>query len=249
MSHLKTALFAGAALTLAGAAAAQDATGGKPDFTGSWTNYRAGNVAGAFTGTGDQMQLTEFGQRAADDFNSLIEGTDHGAGNSCVGSGMPASMLGSGGYPMEIIQRPEQVFVLYEAHAEIRRLYIGDEAQDASMFFPERNGYSTARWEGDRLIVETTNLKTQVDTRYPHSDQAHIVEEYYLDGETEDGARILVAEMTMTDPVFLEEPFTTTKRWQEMEDYHVLTYECSEPKWLDEMAGLYEEAGLEMVQE
>ena len=53
----------------------------------------------------------------------------------------------------------------------------------------------------------------------------------------------------MTDPLWLEEPFTTTKRWQALADYHVLTYECTEPLWLDEMAQLYEEAGLEMVQE
>ena len=158
-------------------------------------------------------------------------------------------MLRSGGYPMEIIQRPEQLFVIYEAHNEIRRIYIGDEARDPSDFFPERNGYSTAHWEGDRLIVETTRLKTQVDSRYPHSNQATIREEYYLGEPLADGTRVLVNELTMTDPAWLEEPFSTVKRWQAFSDYHVLTYECSEPKWLDEMEGLYREAGLEMVQE
>jgi hypothetical protein len=97
--------------------------------------------------------------------------------------------------------------------------------------------------------VETSRLKTQVDTRYPHSNQATIREVYYLDTPLEDGTRVLTAEMTMTDPLWLEEPFTTTKRWQQMADYHVLSYECSEPKWLDEMSALYEAAGLEMVQE
>lgn len=247
---LATLTIGACALGLAaGAAAAQDATGGKPDFTGAWTTYRAANVAGAFTAPGGQPQLTAEAEKARDDFVSVTQGTNHGAGNSCVGGGMPSSMLGSGGYPMEIIQRPEQLFVLYEAHSEIRRIYIGDEAGDPENFFPERNGYSTAHWEGDRLIVETTNLKTQVDSRYPHSHAATIHEEYYLGEPTDSGARVLVAEMTMTDPLWLEEPFTTTKTWQEMEDYHVLTYECAEPKWLDEMEGLYEEAGLEMVQE
>lgn len=249
MSYVKTTLLACAAFGFAAAAHAQDVTGGKPDFTGAWTTYRAANVAGAFTAPAGAPQYTPEAQKAIDDFQSIIEGTNHGAGNSCVGSGMPGSMLGSGGYPMEIIQRPEQLFILYEAHNEIRRVYIGDEARNPEDFFPERNGYSIGRWEGDRLIVETTNLKTQVDTRYPHSNQAEIVETYYLGEPNEDGARVLVAEMTMTDPLWLEEPFTTTKMWSEMEDYHVLNYECSEPLWLDEMEGLYEEAGLEMVQE
>ena len=50
-------------------------------------------------------------------------------------------------------------------------------------------------------------------------------------------------------PRWLEEPFTTTRRWQELKDYHVKSYECTEPKWLDELDTLFEKAGLEMQQE
>lgn len=238
------ALSLGLCIGTAGLAAAEP-----PDFSGAWGTYRAPAGAGAFSAPADELKLTEEARAARNDFLSVTEGTDHGSGNSCVGYGMPASVLGSGGYPMEIIQRPEQLFVIYEAHNEIRRIYIGDEAGDPESFFPERNGYSTAHWEGDRLIVETTRLKTQVDSRYPHSDQAMIREEYYLGEPLEDGTRVLVNELAMHDPAWLEEPFSTVKRWQEIDGYHVLTYECSEPKWLDEMEGLYHEAGLEMVQE
>jgi len=222
-----------------------------PDFTGSWTTYRGnpGAPGGPTRFMGAELKLTEEARKARRDFITVTEGTNHGAGNSCVGSGMPGSMLGSGGYPMEILQRPEQLFVIYEAHNEIRRFYIGDEADDPQNYFPERNGYSVAHWEGDRLIVETTNLKTQVDSRYPHSDEATVREEYYFDEPLDDGTRVLAADLVMTDPLWLEEPLITTKRWQELGDYHVLTYECTEPLWLDEMTELYEEAGLEMVQE
>lgn len=237
-------LALGACIAAAGARAAE-----QPDFNGSWTTFRGGAGAGAFNAPRAAPKLTEQAQAARNDFLSVTEGTNHGAGNACVGYGMPASVLGSGGYPMEIVQRPEQLFVIYEAHSEIRRIYIGDEAGDPARFFPERNGYSTARWEGDRLIVETTRLKTQVDSAYPHSDQATIREEYYLGEPLEDGTRVLVNELTMVDPAWLEEPFSTVKRWQQLSDYHVLTYECSEPKWLDEMETIYEEAGLEMVQQ
>jgi hypothetical protein len=220
-----------------------------PDFSGSWTIYRGNGGAGAFRAPAGELKLTAEAIKAQQDFLSVTEGTNYGAGNACVGYGMPGSMLGSGGYPMEIIQRPEQLFVIYEAHNEIRRFYIDDEAQNPADFFPERNGYSTAHWEGDHLIVETSRLKTQVDSRYPHSNMAEIREEYYLDTPMEDGTRVLVAEMVMTDPMWLTEPFVSTKRWQEMGDYHVLTYECSEPLWLDEMERLYNEAGLDMIQE
>jgi len=220
-----------------------------PDFSGAWSTYRGNGGAGAFAAPPGQIKLKPEAEAARADFASVTDGTNYGAGNACVGYGMPASMMGSGGYPMEIIQRPEQLFVIYEAHNEIRRIYIGDEAQDPADFFPERNGYSTAHWEGDHLIVETTRLKTQVDSRYPHSHEATIREEYYYDTPMQDGTRVLVAEMVMTDPLWLEEPFGSTKRWQAMSDYHVLSYECSEPKWLDEMEGLYKDAGLKMLQE
>lgn len=219
------------------------------DFNGAWTVFRGGGGAGAFGGPRAELKLTEEAQAARNDFLSVTEGTNYGSGNACVGYGMPASVLGSGGYPMEIVQRPEQLFVIYEAHSEMRRLYIGDEAGDPATFFPERNGYSTAHWDGDRLIVETTRLKTQVDSRYPHSEQATIHEEYYLGEPLEDGTRVLVDELTMTDPAWLEEPFHVVKRWQELPGYHVLSYECTEPKWLDEMEALYKKAGLEMVQQ
>ncbi|MES2626587.1 MAG: hypothetical protein V4628_14980 [Pseudomonadota bacterium] len=238
-------------LTLTAFAATQVFAQGaaQPDFSGAWTTYRGNGGAGAFTAPAGEPKLTPTALAARKEFQSLTEGTNYGAGNACVGSGMPSSMLGSGGYPMEILQRPDQLFVIYEAHTEIRRIYLGEEAGDPANFFPERNGYSTAHWEGDRLIVETSRLKTQVDSRYPHSNETTIREEYYFDKPLEDGTKVLAADMTMTDPLWLEEPFTTTKRWQAMADYHVLSYECSEPKWLDEMEGLYKAAGLKMVQE
>jgi hypothetical protein len=227
-------------------ALAQDAV--HPDFSGSWTTFR--NADGRASATpAAQLLLTPEASKAKADFDAVTAGTDISHGNSCVGYGMPGSMLGSGGYPMEIIQKDDQLFVIYEAYNEIRRIYLGDEIRDPARFFPERNGYSTAHWEGDRLVVETTRLKTQVDSRYPHSNQATIREVYYYDKPLEDGTPVLAAELTMTDPLWLEAPYVNTKRWQAMDDYHVMTYECTEPLWYDEMSALYKEAGLEMVQE
>jgi len=245
MSCLRALIAVGCGLAASLSAPAAE----HPDFSGAWTVFRGSGGAGAFSAPRSELKLTEAARKAREEFLSVTQGTNYGSGNACVGYGMPASVLGSGGYPMEIIQRPEQLFVIYEAHSEMRRFYIGDEAGDPETFFPERNGYSIAHWEGDHLIVETTRLKTQVDSGYPHSHQARIREEYYFGEPLADGTRVLVNELTMTDPAWLEEPFATVKRWQELPDYHVLSYECTEPKWLDEMEMLYERAGLEMVQE
>jgi hypothetical protein len=211
-----------------------------PDLTGVWTNYRNPGGAGGARGARAQLPLTPAAKAKADRYVEVTTGTNYTPGGYCVGGGMPGSMLGSGGYPMEIIQRPEQITVIYEAHTEVRRIYFGERAPDPATMFPERNGFSVGRWEGDTLVVETTHLVEQVDTAYPHSDQARIVERYSL--SEENGLRVLTATMTMTDPVFLTAPFTTEKKWQEIPNGHVRTYECSEPTWLDLLDKLMSDA-------
>jgi hypothetical protein len=214
---------------VSGSAAAQNA---QPDLTGVWTNYRAAGGPAGFGAPRAQPKLTPEAKAKADRYRQVIAGTNHSPGAYCVGSGMPASMLGSGGYPMEIIQRPEQITVIYEAHSEIRRIYFGDRVPEADSVFPERNGRAVGRWEGDTLVVETDRLVEQIDTQYPHSDQARIVERYRL-GTEADGRKVLTATLTMTDPVYLTEPFTVEKKWQAVPNGRVMTYECTEPQWLD----------------
>jgi hypothetical protein len=175
--------------------------------------------------------LTPEAKAKRDRYLQVTTGTNYTPGGYCVGGGMPGSMLGSGGYPMEIIQRPEQITVVYEAHNEVRRIYFGARAPDPATMFPERNGFSIGRWDGDTLIVETTKLVEQVDTAYPHSAEARIVEEYRV--SEENGTRVLTAKMTMTDPKFLTAPFTMEKKWQAIPNGIVRTYECTEPTWLD----------------
>jgi len=220
---------AGLALLALQPAAAQTAT---PDLTGVWTSYRGGGGPGGFGGPRVQPQLTPLGQTKADRYREVTAGTNYTPGGYCVGSGMPSSMLGSGGYPMEIIQRSEQITIVYEAHNEIRRIYFDERVPEPASVFPERNGRSVGRWEGDTLIVETDRLVEQVDTQYPHSEEAKIVERYRLSAE-DDGRKVLTASLTMTDPVFLKEPFTVEKKWQAVPNGRVMTYECTEPDWLD----------------
>src|SRR5215211_7132006 len=179
----------------------------QPDFTGVWTTYTEpaqGRAGGAGAGGGGRgaapaLPLTSEAQRKIAEYQALIKGTGDTPGGFCLGTGMPGSMLGSGGYPMEIIQRPNQIMIVYEAHNEVRRVYLADRIVPEADRLPGRNGHSTARWEGDTLVVETTNLIEQVDQRYAHSDKATIVERYRMTKGAK-GERVLVAEMTMTDP-------------------------------------------------
>jgi hypothetical protein len=222
------ALLAGAGLGVAGA------EGAHPDLTGIWTLYvEAGKPAFRPSGFGPPLPYTPEGKRRVDEYRSLV-GPDDNPGAHCLGSGMPESMMFSGAYPMEIIQRPEQITIIYEAHNEVRRLYFGSKVIPEGDRVPDRNGYSIAHWEGQTLVVDTGSLKEQEDQGYPHSEEAHITERYNLTTDAR-GHHVLVAQMTLTDPLFYTKPVVVQKKWRLDPKGILLPYECNEEAWLNRL--------------
>jgi hypothetical protein len=72
---------------------------------------------------------------------------------------------------------------------------------------PSRGGYSTGRWEGDELVVETVGFLPGIlsaDGRIPHSDQMRVVERFALDPARPALRRTYVAE----DPLYLQGAYT-----------------------------------------
>jgi len=190
------------------------------------------------------LPYTAEAKRKTSEYQALVQPTGDTPGGYCLGTGMPGSMLGSGGYPMEIIQRQDQITIIYELHGETRRIYFGARNVAEQNRVPGRSGYSSGRWEGEVLVVETNNLVEQLDQRTtPHSDEAIIVERYRLDGADAQGRRMLVAEVTMTDPKFYTEPVRLTRRWAQVPDGHLLPYECNEEVWRDRIEMLTKKAG------
>ena len=212
-----------------------------PDLTGVWTTYvEAGQIARG-RGARPDLPFTQEANKKIAAYRTLVEPTGDTPGGHCLGTGMPGSMLGSGGYPMEIHQRPDQLIIVYEAHSEIRRVYLGSRIVPAADRIPGRNGHSSAHWEGDALVVDTTHLVEQVDQQYAHSDQAHIVERYRLTTDAT-GAKVLAAEMTMTDPIFYTRPVTAEKKWAFVPNGHLLPYECAEEEWRTHLEQLEKKA-------
>jgi hypothetical protein len=153
-----------------------------PDLTGVWTwdtDLHPG--AGRFDLVWPaDPPFTKEGREKVAAYRALVAPTGVTPSSFCLGWGMPASTLASGGYPMEVIQRPEQVTIIQEAHSELRRIFVNQPRIPASDLFPTRNGYSTGRWEGDTLVVETSDLQESVDQGSAHSDAAHIIERFRL---------------------------------------------------------------------
>jgi hypothetical protein len=240
----RTVILRGLGLALAATAAAAAGTAATPDFTGVWTNAGRPAMGGTTQAAAAPLPLKPDAKARVDAYAKLVAKSGATPGGVCLGAGMPGSMLGSGGYPMEIIQRPEQITVVYEAHNETRRIYFGDRNAAQADRVPGRNGYSSGRWEGDTLVVETDNLVDQVDQRWPHSDEAKITERYRLDGQDEQGRPILAVTMTLTDPKFYTAPVVVEKRWAKVPNGRLLPYECNEEYWVEQLQKLADEAGV-----
>ena len=205
----------------------------RPDFTGVWTDYvdpqRPAGAGGPQAAALD-LPFTPDARRKVEAYRKLVAPTGDTPGGYCLGTGMPSLVFGGATYPMEIIQRPDQITIIYELHNDVRRLYLGGRNVPEADRLPGRNGYSSARWEGETLVVETTKLVEQVDQRYPHSDRAQVVERYQLTKGAR-GERVLVIDMSMTDPVFYKGPVSGQKKWVEVPNGHLLPYDCAEEGW------------------
>lgn len=216
-----------------------------PDFTGVWTSADGAGSRTPSAAPSPLAALRPEARQRHDAFNAIVAPTGDTPGGVCLGAGMPAAIMGAGGYPMEIIQRPEQLTFVYELHGETRRIYLGARNAPEEDRVPGRNGYSSGHWEGDVLVVETNNLVEQLDQRTtPHSGDATIIERYRLDGTDSQGRRILAVELKMTDPKFYTAPVVITRRWSQVPNGHLLAYECNEEMWQDRVEQLTRKAGV-----
>ena len=112
----------------------------RPDFTGVWGVYREPGAPAPQRGAPQPaLPLKPEAKAKIDAYHALIDKTGDTPGGYCLGTGMPGSMLGSGGYPMEIVQHDKLLVVVYEAHTEVRHIYLGERAKEQDLF-PDRNG-------------------------------------------------------------------------------------------------------------
>ena len=157
--------------------------------------------------------------------------------NECIYPGPPRMMM----MPMAYHFRWEDsgtIIINRDLWPEPRVVHMGPDAPTPAE--PSRWGHSTGRFEGDVLVIETTNFRedrwgTQIGLH--SSDRKHLIERYRL---TDDGLA-LAGEFTITDPEYLTEPLVIDHRWAKVPDRPILQAECSmETAWFYITAG-YEE--------
>jgi hypothetical protein len=61
--------------------------------------------------------------------------------------------------PRQIIQTPRTIIILYEGNAGIRQIYMDGRSLPANDPQPWWYGYSTGKWDGDTLVVQTAGFR------------------------------------------------------------------------------------------
>jgi len=99
----------------------------------------------------------------------------------------------------QIVQTPNHIMILSEDLREVRIVRIG--AQHAIPDVRQWVGDSIGHWEGDTLVVDTTNFSAQVHFR-GSSQNLHVVEHFKpIDGDT------ILYRATVEDPTVFSKPW------------------------------------------
>ena len=128
--------------------------------------------------------------------------------------------------PLEIVQTPKQVTILYEAFRAWRRIPIREDLKHPDDLVPTWMGDSVGRWEGDTFVVDTIgfNDKTWIAGGGSiHSENLHVVERYTLNDDNS-----LTMQVMAEDPDALEKPYYTGATFRRPIDVRVEEYECIE---------------------
>jgi hypothetical protein len=223
---------------------------GKPDLTGIWEIARA--PAPARTPAAAAPNTNAF--RTNDDFLAIVKRSPFWNLGASFKDGLPfqpwaaelhrervadnskdnpdAHCLPMGimqfhnhGQPRKMIQTPQVIVILYEANAGIRQIFTDGRPlpKDAD---PWWYGYSTGRWEGDTLVVQSAGFRDLgwLDVEgSPLTDAAHITERY----RRPDFGHLEI-EVTIDDPKAYTKPWTVTVHQRIMADTELIEFVCQE---------------------
>lgn len=152
---------------------------------------------------------------------------------SCGNPGPPKSMIVP--YPVSFTRPDENTLVMERELMEEKRIVHLDQGHTQGP--PSKMGFSVGHFEGDALVVETSNFIADqwgTHTGINSSDQKQLVERFTL---SDDGLFLMV-EMTVTDPVYFTQPVVFNHRWRKLADREIIQAPCTM-----ESALLYLEAG------
>ena len=176
---------------------------------------RGGRGRGA-AGGGTFGGLGAFGQTAV-----FAGPEDLSLWERCISRGIPAAIFPTVyNANVRIVQSPNAVAITYEMIHDTRLIPLNGGAH-AGGAIRGYQGDARGRWEGDTLVVDTTNFSDK--TNYRGSREAlHLVEKFRRVGD------MLRYEVTVEDPGVWTRPWTAAIDMQPQPDQSLFEYACHE---------------------
>jgi hypothetical protein len=137
------------------------------------------------------------------------------AQSRCYPGGVPGQLLVPF-EPVYFIQKPNEVWMMWQRDHMIRRIFLTDHHSEHVT--PSWFGESIGHYEnGDTLVIDTIGLSTRnsfIDNfRTPHSEKLHVVERLTI----EPGGKNITGIATVEDPDTFNAPLTMKQRWFKVE--------------------------------
>lgn len=151
----------------------------------------------------------------------------------CITRGVPAGMFPAGyNNSYQILQTPGYVVIFYEMIHETRIIPV-DGRPHLPPSIRQWNGDSRGHWEGNTLVVDTTNyngkgwIATSAATGrikgIPQSEALHVVERF-----TRADRNTILYKVTIDDPNVYTQPWTLAIPLSREENYKIYEYACHE---------------------
>jgi hypothetical protein len=165
-----------------------------------------------------QAGIGTFGTRPLNDF------PDFSLYDRCITRGIASITPVLYGNGLRIAQSPNEVTITYEMIHDTRVIPLNDSRPRLSPNIKLWLGDARGRWEGDTLVVETTNFTDRTSLQGLHSDKLRITERI-----TRIDPQMIDYRMTVDDPESWAAPFTLRYTITTQPDYpDVYEYSCHE---------------------
>lgn len=217
LATLSSLILAAIPAAAQGGAAKTPAAANPRDFNGLWITSTTDLTQDLLPG--QEISFTHYGAERYRKVDMALA-----PANTCQPYGPTRAMQST--YPYQMVQTPGVIAVVFE-HIDYRLIYTDGRGHPEDISdYPEWNGHSIGRWEGDTLIVDTVGIidKSWLDASgLEHSDKLHLIERFQKTGP--DSFKWTV---TVEDSVFFTKPFTYSRDVNRLDFPRLLPARCAD---------------------
>jgi hypothetical protein len=137
--------------------------------------------------------------------------------------------------PRKLIHLPDLIVILYEANGGVRQIFLDGRPAPPADVQPWWWGYSRGRWEGDTLVVESTNFRDEgwLDVNgAPLTSEGRLIERF-----RRPNVGTLEIDVTIDDPKAYTKPWTVRVNQRLLADTDLIEFVCQENNQFDPATG------------